>query len=61
MKKLLMIVVPIAAAAVAIGFFTLSGCDEEDCLESGEQCSRSSECCDGACNPAEYAGVYRCN
>ncbi len=61
MKKAILVALPIIAIATLIGFMTMSGCDDEDCIESGDQCSRSSECCDGACNPAEYAGVYRCN
>jgi len=57
MRKALVIV----SVVLAIGLATLAGCDDDGCLESGEQCSRAGECCSGVCAPADSDGVYRCN
>jgi hypothetical protein len=47
--------------ALAIGLAALPSCDDDGCLESGEQCSSASECCSGVCAPAQSDGVHRCN
>ncbi|MBN1773626.1 MAG: hypothetical protein JXB32_20350 [Deltaproteobacteria bacterium] len=61
MRRILIALLTAVVAGLLFALAGTAGCDEGDCLERGAQCTRASECCNGACNPAEYPGVYRCN
>ena len=48
----------LVVVSVAVLLFALSLCGCEECLELGEECESSEDCCSGCCYGYRIEGAY---